>query len=55
MELVLQKSKQVKTRADFNGKRVGSKNGKASISGLPGLQFDAYFVSKVVEVVRLHA
>ena len=33
MALVLQKSKQVKTRVDIKGKIVGSKNGIVSLSG----------------------
>ena len=34
MIFVLQKSKQVKTRVDLKGKRVGSKNGKVSRHGI---------------------
>ena len=34
MSLVLQKSKQAKTRVDFNGKRVGSKSGIVSLCGI---------------------
>ena len=34
MTLVLQKSKQAKTRADLYGKKVESKHGKVSLSGI---------------------
>ena len=34
MKLVLQKSKQAKTRADLYGKRLESKNGIVSLSGI---------------------
>ena len=34
MTLVLQKSKQAKKKADLNGKKVESKHGKVSLSGI---------------------
>ena len=40
MFIVLQKSKQVKTRVDLKGKRVGSKNGKVSRHGICFKAFD---------------
>ena len=44
--LVLQKSKQAKTRVDFNGKRVGLKNGRVFLMKIrifdAWLQLDAF-------------
>ena len=51
----MRKNKQAKSRGDLNGKRVGSKIGIVSLSGIQNLNawvaVDAYLVSKVFKVL----